>query len=133
MTVRNRLRLFGVLGMDTAADKDRNRTESIPEFCLAERISKSSYYKLKKLGLAPDELRPPGTAIVRITTQARTAWHLRMEELRKSQAAQLEGARRQAQTAAAGKRAADSHLHISNRRKAIKRQGTRTRETDGVR
>jgi hypothetical protein len=130
MTGRNRLRLFGVLGMDTAADKDRNRSESIPEFCLAEGISKSSYYKLKKLGLAPDELRPPGTAIVRITTQARTAWHMRMEELRKSQAAELEAARRHAQTAAAGKRAAESPLHVSKRRKAI-RHGTRARQLKG--
>ena len=101
--------------MDAAADKDRNRSESIPEFCLAEGISKSSYYKLKKLGLAPDELRPPGTAIVRITTQARTAWHLRMEELRKSQATELEAARRRAQTAAAGKAAAASLRHVSRR------------------
>jgi hypothetical protein len=119
--------------MVTPIDEDRKRSESIPEFCLAEGISKSSYYKLKKLGLAPDELRPPGTAIVRITTQARTAWHMRMEELRKSQAAELEAARRHAQTAAAGKRAAASPLHISNRRKAIKRSVTRTREKGGVR
>ena len=122
-----------MLGMDTAADKDRNRTESIPEFCLAEGISKSSYYKLKKLGLAPDELRPPGTALVRITQQARRDWHARIEQLSKSHAAQLEVARRQAQAAAAGKRAAQSPLHISNRRKAIERQVTRTREKSGVR
>ena len=70
-------------------------------------------------------MRVPGTALVRITQQARGDWHARIEQLGKSQAAQLEVARRQAQTAAAGKRAANSHLHISNRRKAIKRQGTR--------
>ena len=123
---------MGVLSEDTAADH-HERALTIRQFCILENMAVATYYKMRRLGYGPDEMRVPGTALVRITQQARGDWHARIEQLGKSQAAQLDGARRQAQTAAAGKRAADSHLHISNRRKAIKRQGTRTRETDGVR
>jgi hypothetical protein len=119
---------MGVLSEDTAADH-HERALTIRQFCILENMAVATYYKMRRLGYGPDEMRVPGTALVRITQQARGDWHARIEQLSKSQ---LEVARRQAQTAAAGKRAANSPLHISNRRK-IKRQVTRTRERGGVR
>ena len=52
---------------------------SISEFCIEEGISEPTYYKLKKQGLAPEEIRYPGVAIVRITYAARMAWQQRMQ------------------------------------------------------
>jgi hypothetical protein len=88
---------------------------SIRAFCSIERIATATYYKMRRRGYGPDETRVPGTRLVRITQQARSEWHARMRELRNSQEAELEAARRHAQAAAAGKRAAQSPLHVSKR------------------
>jgi hypothetical protein len=74
---------------------------------------------MRRRGYSPDETRVPGTRLVRISQQARREWHARMRELCNSQEAELEAGRRQAQTAAAGKRAAQSPLHVSKRRKVV--------------
>ena len=65
---------------------------SITGFCVAENISESTYHKLRGLGYGPDEMRFPDSPMVRITTKARRAWHVRMEQLRKIEAAKLAGA-----------------------------------------
>jgi hypothetical protein len=98
---------------------------SIREFCIIENIAAATYYKMRRRGYGPDETRVPGTALVRITRQARREWHARMAELQRSREAELEAARRQAQTAAAGRRAAQSPLHVSNRRKAMQQRKSR--------
>ena len=38
---------------------NKDSSETISEFCLAERFSKSFYYGLKKRGLAPEEFEVP--------------------------------------------------------------------------
>ena len=87
-------------------------SNTIAEFCHAKHLSKTSYYELKPRGLNPDELRIPDLKIVRITPEAEAAWYQRMTELSKSEAAELEVARRRGLTVIAGKRAAESH-HMS--------------------
>lgn len=97
-------------------DIDTNQhSQTIAEFCAHERISKATFYKLRAAGLGPDELRAPKTTIVRITAEARAAWHQRMADLRNSEAVLLEEAHRREQAVAAGKIAALSAQHVSRR------------------
>jgi hypothetical protein len=88
------------------------------EFCALERMSLSTFHKLKRAGLGPDEVHFPGMAFVRITAEARREWHERIEAWRKSKAAELEEQRRSALASRAGKKAAASPLHISKRKRA---------------
>jgi hypothetical protein len=62
---------------------------SIPAFCAAENISKTTYHKLRLLGLGPEEMRFPGTDIVRITFENRKKWHERIHALPPEQRKQL--------------------------------------------
>jgi hypothetical protein len=94
-------------------DIDPKRSLSQNGFCYVENISKAKYYELKKRGLAPDETNIDG--LIRITPKAREAWHARMAELAKSEAAQLEAERRRELASIAGRAAAASPLHISKR------------------
>jgi hypothetical protein len=96
---------------------EQARTLTRQEFCALERMSLSTYAKLRRLGRGPDEVRFPGMAFTRITPQARAEWHARIEEWRKSEAAELEKKRRSAIAKRAGERAAKSPLHVSKKRK----------------
>jgi hypothetical protein len=102
------------------ANVEIDRSLTIAEFCALERISKAAYYGLRGRGL-----RPPGTSIVRITAQARREWHARIGEAQKSQAAELEVARRSAQAAEAGRIAAQSPAHVSKRHAGSRRHRRR--------
>ena len=97
------------------SNAEENRSKTIPEWCKARRLSRSTYHKLKKLGRGPKELEIPGTRIKRITPEADAEWEARMAELAKSEDAQLEAERRRAQAAEAGKLAAQSPNHVSRR------------------
>jgi len=58
-------------------------TMTIAGFCRAENISESTFFKLKRLGLGPEEQSPPGLSnTVRITATARREWQERMRQLR---------------------------------------------------
>ena len=70
---------------------------------------------MRRRKLGPQESRISGTTIIRITNESHVAWREHMAELAKSEAAELEAARRCAQTAAAGKIAAKSPRHVSRR------------------
>jgi len=98
--------------MDIDTDQ---RSQTIAEFCQHERISKTTFYKLRAAGLGPNELRLPNSAVVRITPEAREAWRVRMTEIAKTEAAQLEVERRRELAAVAGRIAAESPLHVSRR------------------
>lgn len=93
---------------------------TIGEFCALEHMSTSTYRKLRKQGLGPEEtaITLPGTRFVRITSRARLEWHLKLQELQRSKAVKLERARRTAQAVAKGKLSATSPAHISHRRAA---------------
>jgi hypothetical protein len=53
-------------------------SKTVDEFCRSNRISRSFYYKMRRLGIGPDEMRY-GT-IVRITHAAELAWQRRGEQ-----------------------------------------------------
>ncbi len=95
--------------------------ETIDDWRKAEALSKASFYKLGKLGLAPHTYRVPKTKIVRVT-ESHASWRERMTALSASKAAELETARRRELASVAGKRAAASADHVSRRR------GKRVRE-----
>jgi hypothetical protein len=64
-------------------------TMTIAGFCRAENISESTFFKLKRLGLGPEEQSPPGLSnTVRITATARREWQERMRQLRNEKEAQ---------------------------------------------
>lgn len=94
---------------------------SIRDFCLAENLSPASYFKMRKAGFGPRELRLPGSSIVRVTADARREWQQRMAKMNEENAAKLDAEReeRAARQSKAGKRGAASPLH-SCRRKVAK-------------
>ncbi|WP_439370971.1 hypothetical protein [Bradyrhizobium sp. DASA03120] len=92
---------------------------TVSQFCRAESLSKSTYYSLRRRGLGPEERVVPGTRIIRITAEARTAWRERMAEFARSGAAQLEAERRRELASMAGQIAARSPKHFSRRRSPV--------------
>jgi predicted DNA-binding transcriptional regulator AlpA len=94
--------------LTTTTDEDRSL--SIAELCEIENFSLSTYYKLRKLGLAPREMRPlPG--LVRIARSEHRAWRERMQQHNARLDAQLE--RRRAQCVEAGRASVESPIHVS--------------------
>ena len=94
--------------------QESNRPDlTIQEFCDLKNLSRSSYFKIRRAGNGPAEIRPPGTDIIRITPAAARDWEVRMVELGKSKQAQLERQRR-----AAGK--------ISSSRRKLQSRGKET-------
>jgi hypothetical protein len=100
--------------------------KSITAFCKSKGMSRAFFYALKRKGLAPrlDEITAPGEPgvnrgrglkLVRITAESERAWDKQMEQLRASEAAELEAARARDQRLVAGKLAAQSPLHVSRR------------------
>jgi hypothetical protein len=100
--------------------EETERSLTLQEFCEAEKICLASYYKMKKRGHGPIELRIPHTKIVRITPEARRQWHAMMASLAQSEASRLEAARAHAASVERGKAAAASprHVNATGRRKA---------------
>jgi hypothetical protein len=89
---------------------------TIEQFARTIQISESTYFNLKRRGLAPQETRFGG--VVRISPHAVQSWAERMQALRETEAAKLEEERRRGLARVAGRRAAASPLHISNRHKS---------------
>ena len=92
-----------------------DRSETIAEFCARERISKATFFKLQRTGLAPETVR--FFNIVRITADSRRRWHRRIAELSQSDAAALEQQRRVQLASRAGQAAAKSPQHVSKHRR----------------
>ena len=88
---------------------------SINEFCQRQKICPATYYKLKRRGLAPAELRFGN--IVRITPEAEAAWRVARENPEGKEAKDLlahdEALKARAQRAA--RVAVESPHHIANR------------------
>jgi hypothetical protein len=101
--------------------------KSITAFCESRGMSRAFFYALKRKGLAPklDEISAPGEPginrgrglrLVRITAESERAWDEQMEQLRATEAAELEAARARQQRVEAGKLAAQSPLHVSKQK-----------------
>jgi hypothetical protein len=110
--------------------------KSITAFCKSKGMSRAFFYALKRKGLAPklDEITAPGEPgvnrgrglkLVRITAESERAWDKQMEQLRASEAAELEAARARDQRVAAAKLAAASPAHVSRRRRPVRRRRPR--------
>jgi hypothetical protein len=99
------------------------RSLTIEQFCFLESIGKNSFYKMKRRGTAPEIYYVPvGTArLPRISAQAHRDWRAKLKVLRLSEADELLAQRKQAQTVEAGKLAAASPLHVSNRNRRRRR------------
>lgn len=97
---------------DAHADDVRNLT--IAEFCKVEHISKFSFYKMKKEGLAPQVLEIYN--IKRITPEARAKWHAMLMRRQQQKAGKLEAQRRVKLAQQAGRIAAASPRHQSKRK-----------------
>jgi hypothetical protein len=92
---------------------------SINEFCWHQGISAATYYKLRKLGRGPAEMRLAGN-IVRITPEAEKAWREARANPSSDEAADVatcETATR-ARALHASKSAVASPRHIAARRRA---------------
>lgn len=98
---------------------------SVRDFCVLHKIARATYYKMKRAGHGPDELRVPGTYVIRILPESERAWRERMTELSKSDAVALAKHRRQQQAVAAANASAESDKHVSRRREAAERKAAR--------
>ena len=104
---------------------DPKRSLSQDQFCWLENISRSKYFELKKRGLGPDVTDIDG--LQRITPESREAWHERMAERAKGEAARLQAERRRELAVIAGRAAALSPKHVSRRRRPEHRRHRRPR------
>jgi hypothetical protein len=116
-------------GPVTSFEDPRSRTRL--EFIAIEHLSLSSFHKLQKLGLGPEEISPPGTRLYRISAQAHAAWRAWMRELANTEAAKLEAERRSVTAKIAGDLAAASPLHVSKINGQKKRQRLLKGDADG--
>src|SRR5262249_27203570 len=108
--------------VDASLREERSLT--IQQFCFLESIGKNTFYKMKRRGTAPEIYYVPvGSATLpRISAQAHRDWRAKLKTLRVSEAGELLAQRKQAQTAQAGKLAARSQLHVSNRNRKSHRR-----------
>lgn len=97
--------------------------KTLTEFIAQKRLSKTSYYDLRKRGLGPDETVYPGSRIIRISATAEQAWDERMAKAARTKAARLEAKRRHEIALIAGKAAAKSPRHVSKQAPRRKRGG----------
>jgi hypothetical protein len=101
---------------------DPERPLSPKQFCVAENISLSTYHKLKRMGLGPNETNIHGTTVRRIFPKDHRKWRADNEKWSKSEEAKRERQRRLECAKAAGQKAAKSPMHVS---KTGKRKGRR--------
>jgi len=105
-------------GSDTGAPVPSvERDMTIEQWCLKRGRSKTTFYKLKKKGLAPEVCGRPGDGGQRITPKADREWEERMLRWGEQQKAWREAERRSKMAAEAGRRASKSPLHHSNRKR----------------
>jgi hypothetical protein len=74
--------------MPETADEPNHQLEcsyTITDFCVAERMSRSKFYDLKRQGLAPQMMSIGG--LWRISPSARRRWHSEREEAARAAAA----------------------------------------------
>jgi hypothetical protein len=118
------MRLRAAVEAAVAVDDESERALSITQFCFVENISKATFYKLKRQGLAPELTYVPiaGVSLIRISPAARRKWHAMLKALQASKAGVLEAARRSAQCREAGRISAASPLHVSRRKPPVYRR-----------
>ena len=94
---------------------EEGRDMTLPEWCAKRNISLPTFYKMDRMGLAPETYEVPVVRGKRITPAADARWEKKMYALGKTKAAKREAERRRKPGAHAGKIAAQSPLHVSKR------------------
>jgi hypothetical protein len=96
--------------------KEDPTAPTIRGFCLRNKFSPATYYKIKRLGAGPRELRLPGN-LIRITPAAEAEWRRRWENPAPADAEALacDAERRQERSRKAAKKAVESPKHVSRR------------------
>lgn len=100
---------------DTPTD---DRSLTIQQFCALEALSPASYFKLRRLGKGPREMRIAGSSFVRISAAARFEWQERMHAPAEKDAKRLaqESEARSTRASLAGKAGARSPDHPCRKR-----------------
>lgn len=99
--------------MTALANEDKSL--SIREFCFAEGISPTTFYKMRQAGHGPREMRVPGSSAVRISPEARRDWHVYLEQLAATEEVEQDRKQRIAKTSQAGRAGAASPAHHCRR------------------
>ena len=68
------------------AESATNQSQTIPQFCSSENISRAFYYELRKAGKGPREMRH-ADGCVRISPEARRDWRRKREKETAAQSA----------------------------------------------
>jgi hypothetical protein len=108
---------------------------SIRKWCAKRGYSVTVYYNLKKRGLAPEVICPPGVKTPRITQRADAEWEEKMRALAASDEARREAERRTEQTRAAVKVAIQNGTHVSVQRlkaRELRANGAATARADSA-
>ena len=100
---------------------DLGRSLTIKQFCELEQLSPSTFYKMRRDGYAPEELRVPNSEVVRFTPEAILAWRERMIKLGQTEQAELERQRRVAQRRAAGVASSRKRRRLKRLKEELKR------------
>jgi hypothetical protein len=98
---------------------------TIDEFCLAERISRATYFKLVRTGYGPGTICLPGTRVTRITAEARREWQRKMAAMQTDEKVERERLLRSNAARRAGNLAAASPRHICKNPQNRKKRGAR--------
>ena len=98
-----------------------DRSLSIPEFCIAEGISKPLYHKMRNKGFGPDEMRVPGSSMVRVSPEARRRWHEKLEKFDKGPEGKKTRKWLAKRASAGGKAAVLSPLHVRTGKRRAKK------------
>jgi hypothetical protein len=103
----------------TVVVEDPERPMTRAEFCKAESISLSSYHKLQLAKRGPEETRFPGLSMVRISAEARRAWHEQNKRWSASDDAALEAQRKRGLARVAGQKSGESKREAKRQSKKL--------------
>jgi hypothetical protein len=108
----SRAKRSDVLAIEDAAD-----AMSIERFCQRHDISQPTYFKLRQLGLGPDEMR--FGRVVRISDEAARRWRAAREKPSGAEAKNVaaDAAAIRKKSMAAAEKSVTSAAHVSNQRK----------------
>jgi hypothetical protein len=97
---------------------ESERSLTINEFCARQHISRGKYFRMRKAGLGPIEMRI-GAGTVRITREAELDWQHARENPSGSELAEIEQGKAvlAARGSRAGSLAAESPKHVSQRQR----------------
>jgi hypothetical protein len=94
-------------------------------FCQRKGMSKTKFYELQKLNLAPRVTQTPGTSLLSILPEDEAEWEAMRKKANEDGAFALERARRKAQAEIAAKASIKSDNRVSKRKGKTRRRRKR--------